>query len=370
METRTNELQNQVGGVVLSPDDAGYAEEIAGFNLAVQHRPDIVVGIESAQDAQAAIRYAATNHLQITVQSTGHGAHAPVTSGMMISTRRLNDVRIDPVARTARVGAGARWGAVIDTAGEHGLAPITGSSPTVGVAGYLLGGGIGPLNRSHGFSSDYLAQVTLVNGRGEIVIVNRSQRPDLLWALRGGKHGFGVVTEMVVQLVELSSLYAGFLMFAEEHIETALRSWVDWTATADPRVTTSVAIIDFPPFEFIPEVLRGRKMLTLRFAFPGDPDMGEQHAAPLRASAPVFIDTIAEMPATEMARIHNEPVDPLPMSVGGRLLTHIDQELASILLRNAGAGQHPPVMVTEIRHLGAASSRDVPGGSAAGGRRA
>jgi hypothetical protein len=80
------------------------------------------------------------------------------------------------------------------------------------------------------------------------------------------------------------------------------------------------------------------------------------------------MDTISEMPATEMARIHSDPEDPVPNAVGGRLLTHIDQEFASIILREVGAGTHPAVMVTEIRHLGEASRRDVPEGSAAGGR--
>ena len=255
---------------------------------------------------------------------------------------------IDPVARQATVGAGVRWGAVVSAASEHGLAPIAGSSPTVGVAGYLLGGGIGPLNRSHGLSSDYLEHVTLVTGRGEIVTANCDEQSDLFWALRGGKHGFGVVTELVVRLVELSSLYAGFLMFAEEHIETAFRAWVDWTATAEPRVTTSAAIIGFPPFEFIPEPLRGRRLLSLRFAFPGTSEEGERLAAPLRAFAPVYMDTISEMPAAEMARIHNDPVDPVPNAVGGRLLTHMDQEFASIVLREVGAGTHPPIMVAEF----------------------
>jgi hypothetical protein len=368
MNTVVDTLREQVAGIVLYPDDAGYAEALAGFNLAVDHSPEIVVGIESANDAREVIQFAAEHHLKVAVQSTGHGAQAPVTSGILVTTRRLDGVSIDPAARRATVGAGARWRAVVSEAAEHGLAPITGSSPNVGVAGYLLGGGIGPLNRSHGFSSDYLEQVTLVTGRGEIVTANRDEQPELLWALRGGKHGFGVVTELVVRLVELPSLYGGFLMFAEEHIETVFRAWIDWTATADPRVTTSAAIIGFPPFEFIPEPLRGRRLLSLRFAFPGESAEGKRLAAPIREFAPVYMDTISEMPATEMARIHSDPEDPVPFSVGGRLLTHIDQEFASIVLREVWAGTHPPVMVTEIRHLGGASRRDVPEGSAAGGR--
>jgi FAD/FMN-containing dehydrogenase len=363
-------LREQVAGIVLYPEETGYAEELAGFNLAITHTPEIVVGIESANDAREVIQFAAENHLKIAVQSTGHGAHAPVTSGILISTRRLDGVSIDPAARRATIGAGARWGAVVDAAAEHGLAPITGSSPTVGVAGYLLGGGIGPLNRSHGFSSDYLEEITLVTGLGEIVTARQDQHPDLFWALQGGKYGFGVVTELTVRLVELTSLYAGSLVFAEEHIETAFRAWVDWTESADQRVTTSVAIIGFPPLDLIPEPLRGKRVLSLRFAFPGPAAEGERLAAPLRAFAPVFMDQVSEMPAREMKRIHSDPEDPVPSTVGGRLLTHIDQDFASIVLREVGAGTRPPIMVTEIRHLGEATRHDVPEGSAAGGRSA
>jgi FAD/FMN-containing dehydrogenase len=361
-------LREQVAGIVLYPGDVGYANELAGFNSAIDHTPVMVVGIESANDAREVVKFAAENHLKIAVQSTGHGSHAPVTSGILISTRRLDGVSIDPVARRATVGAGVRWGAVVSAAAEHGLAPITGSSPTVGVAGYLLGGGIGPLSRSHGYSSDYLEDITLVTGQGEVVTANHDQHPDLFWALRGGKYGFGVVTKLTVRLVELSSLYAGSLMFAEEHIETAFRAWVDWTATADPRVTTSVAIIGFPLLDQIPESLRGKRLLSLRFAFPGDSPEGERLAAPLKAFAPVFMDQISEMPASEMKRIHGDPEGPVPSRVGGRLLTHIDQDFASIVLRETGAGTRPPIMATEIRHLGEATRRDVPEGSAAGGR--
>jgi FAD/FMN-containing dehydrogenase len=47
---------------------------------------------------------------------------------VLITTPRLSAVAVDPVARTARVGAGARWAQVIEAAAPHGLAPLSGSS--------------------------------------------------------------------------------------------------------------------------------------------------------------------------------------------------------------------------------------------------
>jgi FAD/FMN-containing dehydrogenase len=273
-------------------------------------------------------------------------------------------VRID--GDIATVGAGAKWAAVIAAAAPHGLAPITGSSATVGVVGYLLGGGFGPLARSHGISSDYLVGATVVTGAGEVVDADA----DHLWALRGGKFGLGIVVELRVRLVPLRSLYAGALIFDEANIEAALRAWVDYTVTADANVSTSVAIANFPPIDRIPEPLRGRRVLALRFAYPGASADGERLAAPLRAAAPIYIDDLREIAAADVAKIHNDPPGPLPTWARGALLDRVDQQFASTLLGHVGIRTAAPFIVAEVRHLGNATTRDVPSGSAVGGRSA
>jgi FAD/FMN-containing dehydrogenase len=354
-------------GRILRPGEAGFDEEISGFNLAVVHRPDFVVTAESAADVAAAIGFARQKGLQVHVQSTGHTDSA-IDSGVLASTRRLDRIEIDAEAGTARLGSGVRWGPVVTGAAEHGLAPITGSSPTVGVAGLILGGGIGPLGRSHGFSSDYLLGATIVSGAGEILEVDSENDPDLLWAIRGGKVGLGILTELRIRLVELTELYGGSLFFAEDDIETALRGWIDWTADADSKVTTSVAIARFPPFDEIPEPLRGRNLLSLRFAYPGPADEGRKLAEPLRSLAPVYVDMLGELPPAEIARVHNDPTDPSPGRVGGVLLDAADQDLATALLGEVGPGIETPLSIVEVRHLGGASHKDVDEGSAVSGR--
>jgi FAD/FMN-containing dehydrogenase len=361
-------LAQRLTGPLLRPDDADYATEIAPFNMAITHSPDLVVGAESDADVTEAVRFAREHGLGVTAQATGHTESA-ITSGLLVSTRRLDRVEVDAGAGTATIGAGVRWESVITAAAEHGLAPISGSSTGVGVVGYLLGGGIGPLTRSHGFSSDYLLEAEVVTGTGEIVRASAAGHPDLLWALRGGKAGLGIVTEVRIRLIELASLYAGSMMFAEEDIDAALRAWVEWTADADERVTTSVAIIRFPPLDVVPEPLRGRRLLSLRFAVAGSAEEGEHLAAPLRSAAPVYLDDLGVMPTTEMARIHNDPTDPSPDWVDGLLLDRIDQNLATAFLQRFGAGTDAPFVSAEIRHYGGKATRsDAEGGSAVGGR--
>ncbi|HEY5937690.1 MAG TPA: FAD-binding oxidoreductase [Kofleriaceae bacterium] len=359
-------LANRVRGPVYVPIDVGFAEELAAFNLAIEHMPDLVVGVLDENDIVEAVRHARAQPMPIAVQGAGHGAYIPIRHGLAITTKRIDHVRIDPATHIATIGAGARWGAVVAAAAEHGLAPITGSSPTVGVVGFLLGGGIGPLARSHGFGSDYLVGARLVTGTGEIVEVDESH--ELLWLLRGGKYVPGVITEVRVRLVPLPTLYAGSIVFSD--VETALRGWVAWTQTADPRVTTSVAIGRNPDLPEIPPVLRGKFTLTLRFAFPGDAGEGDRLAAPLRALGPILLDRLAEMPASEVATISNDPTNPVMVWTSGNTATHADDELASIVLAHFGEAAKAPFVGFEMRHVGVATERDVAGGSAVSGRAA
>ncbi|MEV0715319.1 FAD-binding protein [Asanoa sp. NPDC050611] len=364
----TSTLSAKVTGPVLAPYDEGYADEVSAFNLAATHTPQLVVGATSAADVAAAVRYAGDHGLHVSVQSTGHGAESSITSGLLITTKRLDRLTVDPATRTATIGAGQQWGAVVAAAAEHGLLPIAGAASTVGVVGLVTGGGLGPLARSHGVASDYVESFTVVTGAGEIVTASHTDHPDLFWALRGGKWGLGIVTEMVVRLVPLTELYAGTLFFDAADIEPALRAWVSYTESASDQVSTSAAIIRMPPFEAIPEALRGRTLLALRFAYPGAVDEGARLAAPLREAAPVYLDLLGELPAREIAKIHNDPAEPAASQYYGMLLDPIDQDFVGVLLSFFGPTVESPFVVAELRHLGGAAAVDVSGGSAVAGR--
>ncbi|MEO5534781.1 MAG: FAD-binding oxidoreductase [Pseudolysinimonas sp.] len=363
-----HELSGSLDGAVFEPGEAGFTEELAGFNLAVSHSPDLVVAVASTADVVAAVLYAARHGMAVRVQATGHGSEEPITDGLVISTKRLNGVTVDANAGVATIGAGARWGAVVAAAAPFGLAPITGSSPDVGVVGYLMGGGLGPLARSHGFSSDYLLGATVVTAAGDVVEATPDSEPELFWALRGGKGGLGVVVGVRVRLVAIPELYAGSLTFAAANVEAVLRGWIDWTAAAPDDVTTSVLVAKFPDLPFLPPHLRGRFLLTLRFAYAGSAREGERLAAPLRALAPVETDALGTMALTDVAQIHADPTDPAPGWGWGALLTPIDQDFATVFGDLFNPTASIPFLAIEIRHLGGRTKVDVDGGSAVGGR--
>ncbi|MBA3274351.1 MAG: FAD-binding oxidoreductase [Chloroflexia bacterium] len=354
---------------VFAPGDSGYAAEVATFHTKTVHTPDLVVGVESTADVGDALRFAREHGYRVSVQSGGHAMGA-VRGGMMIATHRMNAVTIDAEARVATIGGGARWIHVLAAAEPYGLLPIIGSSSHVGVAGYLLGGGLGPLARTHGFSVDHVLGFTVVTASGEVVEADEANHADLFWALRGGKAAPGIVTEIRLRLFPLPTIHAGALFFEEEQIETVFRGWLDWTKGADPMVTTSVAILTFPDLDISPPPFRGKRVIMLRFAYPGDAARGAELAAPLRALAPIYIDGVGDISPTQMDLIHNDPPDPLPgWGVGGQFAT-VDQDVASRFLERFGAGTTNPFAMAELRHGGGAVATDVAGGSAVTGRQA
>lgn len=92
------------------PGQQGYDDELAGFQTAVRHRPAVVVAAASAEDVVGAVRLAGERGARLAVQATGHGARVPA-DGVLVTTRRMAGVRVDPVARTAwsrRVPGGPR----------------------------------------------------------------------------------------------------------------------------------------------------------------------------------------------------------------------------------------------------------------------
>jgi hypothetical protein len=364
-------LRAEVTGPVFSASDPDLAAEVTGADLSAVHTPDVTVGAATEADVVEAVRFAVAHDLPVRILCTGHGTHNSVTHGMLITTRRLDSVEIDFETGVATIGAGARWSAVmaaIEAHGDSSFTAVTGSAPSVGAVGYVLGGGYGPLIRSHGVSSDYVLGFTVVTADGVLREVDARNEADLYWALRGGKGGLGVVTSMRFQLVSIPELYAGSLWFDAPHIESVLRNWIEWTETAPSDLSTSVAIMTLPPLDFLPEPLRGRHVLSMRFAYPGPLEKGKQLASTLRGLAPVLLDALGPLPATKTGLIHGDPADPAYAWTHGFLLSSVDQDFASAAL---GITESPvPLVSVEVRQLGSAAKTDVDRGSAVGGREA
>jgi FAD binding domain len=353
------ELAAQVVGPVLLPGEDGYAVECAIYNLNLVLEPALVVGVTSAADVQAAVRFAAQRGLPVAVKATGHQTPCPAHGAVLISTQRMNGVTIDAETRTARIECGVRWEQVIAEAARFGLAPMNGSSPTVSAIGYSLGGGQSvAFSRSKGYAADHVSSLDVVTADGELRHATAESEPELFWALRGGKGNFGVVTAMVCELFPQTRVYGGGVWFAIERVPEVVPAWREWVESLPEEATSSIAVQRLPPLPHLPEPLRGASVLHMRFTHLGSAAEGEQLLAPMRAIAPTVLDTVGEMPYTSIGMVHMDPPDPMPYWDRTTMLRDLPKEAIEAFVALTGPDSDCPLISVELRRLGGAMDRE------------
>ncbi|KAG8696146.1 hypothetical protein FRC08_007333 [Ceratobasidium sp. 394] len=128
-------------GVYL-PGEEGYSTKRWAVNaekpaalVACPATPEDVVQILTF--AQGKAPYESQTELEFVVKSGGYSPSGASSSdgGLVIDLEpKMQNVRVDPNAKLAYVGAGCLWGQVEEAAIEHGLAPVSGVSNHIGVA--------------------------------------------------------------------------------------------------------------------------------------------------------------------------------------------------------------------------------------------
>ena len=362
------DLAAAVTGPVLVPGDDGYAAEVASFNTAFAATPAVVVGATGADDVAAAVKWAQQTGRRVAVQLTGHGLQSDLAGTVLVSTRRMTDVAVDAAARTATAAAGVRWTEVVAAAAPFGLAPLNGSSSSVGVVGYTLGGGLGPLSRRYGFAADHVRRFTIVTADGAVRDVTPESDADLYWAVLGGKTGFGIVTEIEFGLVPVSRFYGGCMFFAAESAAAVLHAWRAWAPTLTEETNTSIAALRLPRDPALPEPLRGKFVVSVRLVHLGSAAEGEAVVAPIRAVATPIMDMIGDMPYAAVDGVNMDPPNPMPVRERNVALSALPAEAVDALLAVGGPDVPAPLALLELRLLGGALSRRPAADNAVTGR--
>src|SRR6185437_629725 len=248
------------------------------LNPALDPRPAVVVQAAGAGDVRAAVLAARRHALPFAVQATGHGTHVAHDDGLLLRTGTMASVVIDPDRRVARVGPGARWGDVLRAAAPFGLAPLSGSSPDVGVTGYTLGGGLGWLARRYGLAADSVLRALVVTADGELEVATPDRNAELFWALCGGGGSFAVVTGLEFRLYPVAQVYAGAVTFGRERAAETLTCYRDWIERVPDALSTAV-------------LLNRDGTLVVKALYDGPADQGRRLLEPLlRAAGPVRED--------------------------------------------------------------------------------
>ncbi|WP_148045452.1 FAD-binding oxidoreductase, partial [Salinisphaera orenii] len=119
-----DDLQGALRGPAIRPDDPDYDQARRVYNAMIDRRPQLIVKCSDVADVSYAIGFAREHQLPLAVRGGGHnGAGLGVCDdGVVVDLGELRGVRVDPDARTARVGGGCTWGDVDHATHAFGLA--------------------------------------------------------------------------------------------------------------------------------------------------------------------------------------------------------------------------------------------------------
>ncbi|TGJ84033.1 hypothetical protein E0Z10_g4738 [Xylaria hypoxylon] len=201
-------------------------------------KPSCILMPKTTQEVAAVVSTLATNNESFAIKSGGHNPNnyfASIDGGPLISTKNLNQVVLDAVAETVRVGPGNRWDDVSAALDGSGYTVIGGRIGNVGVGGYMLGGGMSFMSTEYGWAANSVLEFELVLANASVVSVTESNHPDLFMALKGGGNNFGIVTSYLLQAYPQGDVWGGNLIFdATSEVSTAILAAVrDFTENYD-----------------------------------------------------------------------------------------------------------------------------------------
>ncbi len=291
-------LTEAVRGRVITPSDSDYDDARAVHNAMHDRKPRAVIRCVDSADVMAAVTAGRDTGLDLAIRGGGHSVpgFGTVDDGLVIDLSRMNNVRVDPVKKIARVGGGATWGDVDHATYPFGLAAPGGVISTTGVGGLTLGGGIGYLTRGVGLSIDNLLAADVVLADGRQVTASVYQNEDLFWALRGGSGNFGVVTSFVFQLHEVGDIVGGPLFYEFDDAAAVLQCYREFIADAPEQLGCFFGWQIAPPLPFIPKDRVGDLFCVLVTCWNGPHEEAARVLKPLRDAAEVKAEQVGVMP--------------------------------------------------------------------------
>ncbi|EJT72187.1 FAD binding domain-containing protein [Gaeumannomyces tritici R3-111a-1] len=228
-------------------------------------KPDCVLEPQNAQEVSQLMKVLAGNSDEFAIKSGGHNPnnrYASVKDGVLISTKKMNEVTIDRARGVVTVGPGNRWDDVFKGLEGSGLAVVGGRMGNVGVGGFLLGGGLSFLSTQYGWAANNIVEFELVTPNGTIATVSADKHPDVFEVLKGGGNNFGIVTKYVLKAHPIGKVWGGNVMYGKEKTGELLALIRDFTEHYDDPKAAIIATVQLT-------VLNAIEMWTLFLFYDG-----------------------------------------------------------------------------------------------------
>ena len=291
-------LAASVRGRAIFPHDPDYDAARTLYNAMIDKRPAVIIQAADVADVITTVNAARESGIDLAVRGGGHNGPGlgSIDDGIVLDLSPMRGVRVDPVARTARVAGGATWADVDHATAAFGLATPSGTISTTGVGGLTLGGGVGHLSRRFGLTIDNLLEADIVLADGSFVTACEDSYPDLYWAIRGGGGNFGVVTSFLFQLHPVDTVVAGPTLWPIEQAAEVMRWYREFILTAPEDLSGFFAFLSVPPGPPFPEELHGKIMCGVLWCYTGPKEQADAHFAPVLEVGTPALHGVMEMP--------------------------------------------------------------------------
>ncbi|KAI5778427.1 hypothetical protein EDC01DRAFT_344539 [Geopyxis carbonaria] len=183
---------------IIWPSDTAFHNATERWSSYHAPTAGVVVTAGTAEDVRLTVAYARNTSTPFLARNTGHGSTGSLgtfAGGILINIGTLAHIAVDGAAQTVTFGGGVYNGELISAVAKAGRETTTGSCGCVGILGAALGGGHGRLQGRHGLIADQIESVKMVTADARMVTVSATENPELLWALKGAGHNFGIVVE-------------------------------------------------------------------------------------------------------------------------------------------------------------------------------
>ncbi|KAJ4304769.1 hypothetical protein N0V90_000297 [Kalmusia sp. IMI 367209] len=185
--------------VVLTSTSPDYTLHSEPFAIQKQLYPSVVLVPATVSELSKIVAYLYKSDLDFAVR--GRGFKSPSAEHVVISMIKFDDFEYDHTKKIVTVGVGNTWKDVVTKMEEVDpeYSPVSARTPAIGVGGTILTGGLSWMSTEFGAVSDPINFIDAEVVKHDGTVIMASQEPDLLWALRGGGGGVGVMTKVFLR---------------------------------------------------------------------------------------------------------------------------------------------------------------------------
>ncbi|WP_369160469.1 FAD-binding oxidoreductase [Candidatus Thiodiazotropha sp. LNASS1] len=266
-----------ISGKIIYKEDENYElwRQSMVWHLSKPKRyPDVIVKPRSVEEVISAVKHAATNSLKVAIRSGGHNSTGSSlrNGGMLLDLSGMSELEIDEHKQVASVQPGVRSDQLVRAAREKSLSFPVPHCTSVGISGFVMGGGIGwNYPQNEGMATFSIVGAEVITADGQRIMATEEQHSDLLWAVRGAGPGFfGVVTRLFLKLYPApKSITASSYIFPLQELQnvTSILDQINKDKTVRERIELLTVLMHHPemPVDAPPE--KSKICFVTAFAF-------------------------------------------------------------------------------------------------------